>query len=627
MAVSDLEWTEDEIVEGLRGHSLDTAQVRKFVASWFELVEEYAPPPPPRPPTTAEENAIKVFATPSRRSRSSSKVRFEDGLTSNEEEPDTRSVTSVSSRSIPVNERWGGLELPEPEEDTGREVLYEVVQESMNDIIDSIFQIREDLWIEAQMSKMKRREHWGLVLDVAYEDVTSPIVLLDYLHVFLRQARIAHDYPPRSDPANFRSGADRFWHFLSARIEESETPLTASRCSSCDEWVFFGDWCECGTGSAQKKLLLLDRSQSVRTEKCQTCAQRGKNRIKQKDDSCEWCGTMSAERAQEDQWARGVLSKLRDPDGSSASSVDLNGAAEKHEMKGNAKASATQEDVEVPSEGDASTKIRSPNSTSPKPRSASLSGSARNAEDPSRPTEISRTPPDASLVDNLSTDVTVQTAQNEAGSTAPDYPDMAYDLHNSVRSFNEADLSVEDTTMRKPLEKLLEESGYSSTDPLHKADPQVASPAPPIPLTESHLPRSSSLRNGIVEEDEEEEEDDEDDEPDPTLPQHRPDAVWTGGVYETILEEEARRLDPSDSSWYTKPNGKKGKQERKKRKEPAPPNKYDLLFWGALTLLEAEDEKRGGPGRLSQSEFLEIMLNERGRKLEFLGDWMNMTVF
>ena len=626
MAVSELEWSEDEIVEGLRGHSLDTAQVRKFVASWFKLLEEYAPPPP-LPPITAEENAIKVSATPSRRSRSSSKVRFEDGLTSNEEEPDTRSVTSISSRSIPVNERWGGLELPEPEEDFGREVLYEVVQESMNAIIDSIFKIREDLWIEAQMSKTKRLEHWRLILDVAYEDVESPIVLLDYLRIFLRQARIAQDYPPNSDPVNFRSGADRFEHFLSARIEESETPLTASRCSSCDKWVFFGDWCECGTGFAQKKLLLSDRSHSVRTEKCQTCAQKGQNKNKQQDDSCESCGTMSAERAQEDQWVRGVLPRSRDPDGSSTGSVDLNGVAEKAEMKGDAKATATQENVEVRTERDASTKFRPPDTATPKSRSASRSGSARNVEDTSGPIEISRTPPDATLVDNLSTDMTVQTTPNEAATTAQDYPEMAYDLHNSVRSFNEADLSIEDTTMRKPLEKLLEESGYSSAEALPKADSQVALRASPLPFTHSHLPRNSSLRNGAVEEEEEEEEEDDEEKPDPTLPQHRPDEVWSGGLYETILEEDARRLNSSASSWHTETKGKKGKKEKKNSKKPAPPNEWDLLFWGALTILEAEDEKRGGPGRLSQSEFLEIMLNERGKKLEFLGDWMNMTVF
>lgn len=610
VTVSDLEWSEDEIVEGLRGHSLDTARVRKFVVSWFKLLEENAPPPPSPP----EENAIKVSATPSRRSRSSSKVRFEDAFTSNEDEPDTRSVTSISSRSIPFNERWGGLELPEPEEDFGREVLYEVVQESMNDIIDSIFKVREDLWIEAQMTKPRRQRHWQMMLDVAYEDDMRPTMLLDYLHIFLRQARIAHNYPSASDPLLSCSGADSFEQFLSSRISESENFLTGSKCSSCEDgWVFFGGWCKCGTGSAQKKLSILNKSKSVRTEKCQTCAQKGQNRIKRQDDSCEWCGTMSVEREQEDRWVRGVLSKLKHPEESSANALD---------------ASAAQEGVEGPSKGDASTRVASPDPASPRARSASPSQSSLYAGDPSKPTEISQTLLDASFVDNQRTDVTAQTAQNDAGSMAQDYPEMAHELHNAVRSFNEAALSVEDsTTMQKSLEKLLEESGYTKVELLHKSDSQAALTGPPSPLAQSHPPRSSSLCNGTVEEEEEEGEDEEEDKPDPTLPQHRQEEVWIGGAYEAILEEEARRLDPTGSLWHSKQKGKKGKRKKNEFKEPKPPSEDDLLFWAALTILEAEDEKRGGPGRLSQSEFLEIMLNERGRKLEFLGDWMNMTVF
>ena len=83
---------------------------------------------------------------PQRRSRSSSKVRFQDDLTDTELE--TRSNTSMSSRSIPLGERWGGFEVPEPEKDLGREYLYQVTQESLNELLDPIFRQREDLAIE-----------------------------------------------------------------------------------------------------------------------------------------------------------------------------------------------------------------------------------------------------------------------------------------------------------------------------------------------------------------------------------------------------------------------------------------------------------------------------------------------
>ncbi|MCJ1337017.1 hypothetical protein MMC09_002296 [Bachmanniomyces sp. S44760] len=93
---------------------------------------------------------------PSRRSRSSSKVRFEDDLT--DANLETRSNTSMSSRSIPIGERWGGYEIPEAEKDVGREVLYQVTQEGLNELLDPLFQNREDLAMEVARSRSERRK-------------------------------------------------------------------------------------------------------------------------------------------------------------------------------------------------------------------------------------------------------------------------------------------------------------------------------------------------------------------------------------------------------------------------------------------------------------------------------------
>ena len=93
-------------------------------------------------------------SAPSRRSRSSSKVRFQDDVTDGECE--TRSNTSMSSRSIPVGERWGGYEIPEPEKDVGREVLYQVTQEGLNELLDPLFMQREDLSMDALTTKAER---------------------------------------------------------------------------------------------------------------------------------------------------------------------------------------------------------------------------------------------------------------------------------------------------------------------------------------------------------------------------------------------------------------------------------------------------------------------------------------
>ncbi len=89
------------------------------------------------------------------RSRSSSKVRFEDSVTDTDYE--TRSNTS--SRSIPVGERWGGYDISEIEKDVGKEVLYQAVQEGFNELLDQLFKEKEDLTMEAHRTRKERRHY------------------------------------------------------------------------------------------------------------------------------------------------------------------------------------------------------------------------------------------------------------------------------------------------------------------------------------------------------------------------------------------------------------------------------------------------------------------------------------
>ncbi|EEH04095.1 EF hand domain-containing protein [Histoplasma capsulatum G186AR] len=95
---------------------------------------------------------------PTPRSRSSSKVRFQDDITDNEYE--TRSNLSTSSRSVPVAERWGGFEVPEAEKDVGKEVLYQVTQQGLNELLDLIFKPKENLLMEARRTKVER-QRWA----------------------------------------------------------------------------------------------------------------------------------------------------------------------------------------------------------------------------------------------------------------------------------------------------------------------------------------------------------------------------------------------------------------------------------------------------------------------------------
>ena len=119
-------------------------------AQWLcETIEDYGA-------EVKAETPENVASPATRRSRSSSKVRFQDDLTDGEHE--TRSTTSMSSRSIPMGERWGGYEIPEAEKDVGREILYQVTQEALNELLDPLFKRREDLAMLVLRTRYERKK-------------------------------------------------------------------------------------------------------------------------------------------------------------------------------------------------------------------------------------------------------------------------------------------------------------------------------------------------------------------------------------------------------------------------------------------------------------------------------------
>ncbi|KAF1816857.1 hypothetical protein P152DRAFT_453475 [Eremomyces bilateralis CBS 781.70] len=90
-------------------------------------------------------------------SRSSSKVRFRD-----DPEIETRSNCSTSSR--PLGERWGGYEIPEPEQDLGKDVLYQVTQQGLNELLNPLFFGKENLALEMTRSAGER-QRWRKEID------------------------------------------------------------------------------------------------------------------------------------------------------------------------------------------------------------------------------------------------------------------------------------------------------------------------------------------------------------------------------------------------------------------------------------------------------------------------------
>ena len=105
----------------------------------------------------------KIPVRPSVHSRSSSKVRFAEDM----DDFDTRSNPSTSSRSVP--ERWGGIDIPDAEKDAGKEILYQVTQQAFNELLDPLFRGKEDLAVEAAMTRTDRERYRHLYTDPEFE--------------------------------------------------------------------------------------------------------------------------------------------------------------------------------------------------------------------------------------------------------------------------------------------------------------------------------------------------------------------------------------------------------------------------------------------------------------------------
>ncbi|KAH9863318.1 hypothetical protein IAQ61_009595 [Plenodomus lingam] len=63
------------------------------------------------------------------------------------------------SPSKPTNASWAGYDIPEPEKDLGKEVLYQISQEGFNELLDPLFQEKEDLAMDVFDTRTLRREN------------------------------------------------------------------------------------------------------------------------------------------------------------------------------------------------------------------------------------------------------------------------------------------------------------------------------------------------------------------------------------------------------------------------------------------------------------------------------------
>ncbi|KAF2205856.1 hypothetical protein GQ43DRAFT_436598 [Delitschia confertaspora ATCC 74209] len=141
-----------ETVVGPNGQNLQDLRVReRWERRQFYVDEEEGLRRPPNHRSAGQAPAIPDREH-TRSSRSSSRVRFQDDV-----DAETHSNASTSSR--PIGERWGGYEIPEPEKDLGKDLLYQITQQGFNELLEPLFFEKEDLALNAAATRALRQKY------------------------------------------------------------------------------------------------------------------------------------------------------------------------------------------------------------------------------------------------------------------------------------------------------------------------------------------------------------------------------------------------------------------------------------------------------------------------------------
>lgn len=566
------EWGGREIAEDLVGYGSLQHDAVDFVATIDSLISHISGAiKVPGPQESGDEQRKSLPSSSSRRSRSSSKVRFRDDVGTDDEHESRSRATSISSRSIPINERWGGF-APEPEKDVGREVLYQVTQEALNELLDPVFRLREDLALAAVRTRRMRERHRAEII----ASVKDPRTIRMYLDIYQKRWRLKQQSLQMGylgiQEIEETFGADGLLTFISQTEAGQLNSRTGERCSRCkvlgiESWVWAGQFCSCGKPSAE----VIEPTATGPENPPVVCTSCGK-RVLTPGKCCGNCGAPSKEINDETERLWKILR-------------------------------GSQEDLEqevIQDEG-----------------------------------ELESTPNDEA---------------------APLFPPKALeDLHSSVVAFDEANPpALEETIAQKPLKDLLAESGYAAASSSNTSK-TLSPPDPTLPqnrpdeVLESgpnlQLDGTSDVATSVSASSQHSlhttqtwiptaylQEPPKPPTPDPTMPQNRPNSLTTPSIQSNTdppasTSTSTPELIPEVNVKGVACNNQPAQDQNSDDADDAPADRNILMYYAALDMLVAEDEERGGPGRLSFAEWEDIMKGEKGQALGFLGSWIEIASF
>ena len=558
-------WGGREIAEDLSGYGSLQHDAIDFVATFDSLISLIGDAiKVPDPQESADEQRKSLPSSSSRRSRSSSKVRFRDDVGTDDEHESRSRATSISSRSIPVNERWGGF-VPEPEKDVGREVLYQVTQEALNELLDPVFRLREDLALAAVRTRRMRHRHRAAII----ASVKDPRTIKRHLDVYQKRWRIQQQNLESGYLGTQESGeafgASEFLFFMSQTEAGELDSKTGEQCSRCKEsgvesWIWAGGFCSCGKPSAEAV-----EPTATDPEKAPiVCPSCGKG-VLAPGKFCGGCGAPSKEVTDEREKLWKILRGTQD-----------DSVQEVVQDEGGLKPSPNED----------------PESLFPPEALEDLHSSVtafNEADPPALEGKIAQKPPEDLLAESgyaaASPTITSSTHSQPPDPTLPqNKPNEDQDCDSNLGLDGTSEIATSESVC-SPQGRHTESPTFSTLDPTLPQNRPNSLATPSASVTKD-TPALTSAFTSI---------------PD------TPSKVTTDGVPSKNHSSQDQNSDDGDDA------------------PPVAP--ITLMYYAAMDMLEAEDKERGGPGRLSFAEWEEIMKGPKGLALGFLASWIEIACF
>ena len=587
------DWGGREIAEDLSGYGSFQHDAIDFVATLDSLIShinDVAKVPDSQ--ESVDEQRKSLPSSSSRRSRSSSKVRFRDDVGTDDEHESRSRATSISSRSIPVNERWGGF-VPEPEKDVGREVLYQVTQEAFNELLDPVFRLREDLALAGIRTRRMRKRHRAEII----ASVKDPRLIKRRLDIYQKRWRIQQQNLQAgylgTQEAEETFSADDFLTFISRTKAGQLADKTGEHCLRCTKsgvksWIWAGGVCSCGKPSAEAVELMATDPEKPPVV-CPSC---GKG-VLAPGKFCGSCGAPSKEVTDENEKLWKILRGIQDESVRETVKDEGEPKPTPNETSESLFPPAALEDLHgsVVAFHEANAPALE-GRIAQKPLDDLLAESGYAAISPTMTSSTLLQPPDPTLPQNRPSYVPTSPTTTFSTLLQPPDPTLPQNRPTGNHEYT-PNLGLDGAN------DIIEASVFLSS---HHSLHTEGSTSPP---------------------------------PDPTLPHNRPNSPTTSSsssTKDTPSLTSASTSIPEPTSKGTK-NGVGWKhhpdrdQNSADEDDDAPLEPDTLMYYAALDILEAEDKERGGPGRLNFTEWEDIVKGHKGTALGFLGSWIEIASF